>query len=362
MESHTRHGPAPVERCRCTSRTATTSLICVCLCTALAFFGFSATYTFDQEYSCRLRLLLFRPCLGTRTDGCGIRLGNVHSRGTARHMHRLNDTSGVPNKQLRRGKKNPVGKESPPSYCRPLQTETPCGLCLASARLRLTQRRSGFALHSFRVSPACDLWSIGCLIFKLLSKHSPFENTLQTKLGQYALRDKRWDAVSGLAKDLIHKLLVVDVNQRLTAQQALAHPWFQQHTPVQQLRTRNQKAKEVANQRSQASKRLRRRGDSVRSLVSLSPSSSGKLDSLVDVPDLCVDVVKQEVTTEFVGENSAPSAFEEVAESCFDRMQADALSEVVQRSATTSAHVESAEHLADTILSQMQADALGEVI
>ena len=50
----------------------------------------------------------------TRTDGCGIRLGNVHSRGTARHMHRLNDTSGVPNKQLRRGQKNPVGKRKPP--------------------------------------------------------------------------------------------------------------------------------------------------------------------------------------------------------------------------------------------------------
>jgi len=35
-----------------------------------------------------------------------------------------------------------------------------------------------------------------------------------------------WDSVSSSAKDLIQQLLVAEPEQRLTAQQALQHPWI----------------------------------------------------------------------------------------------------------------------------------------
>jgi len=36
-----------------------------------------------------------------------------------------------------------------------------------------------------------------------------------------------WNAVSNSAKDLLHKMLVVDVYSRITADDALKHPWIQ---------------------------------------------------------------------------------------------------------------------------------------
>jgi hypothetical protein len=45
------------------------------------------------------------------------------------------------------------------------------------------------------------------------------------KSGAYDADDPIWDNVSDGAKDLVEKLLTVDAGARLTADQALAHPW-----------------------------------------------------------------------------------------------------------------------------------------
>lgn len=47
------------------------------------------------------------------------------------------------------------------------------------------------------------------------------------KSGEYDADDPVWDHVSDDAKDLVARLLVVDASRRLSAGQALAHPWLQ---------------------------------------------------------------------------------------------------------------------------------------
>eukprot|EP00930_Biecheleria_cincta_P051173 TRINITY_DN3632_c0_g3_i1.p1 TRINITY_DN3632_c0_g3~~TRINITY_DN3632_c0_g3_i1.p1 ORF type:complete len:525 (+),score=117.86 TRINITY_DN3632_c0_g3_i1:81-1655(+) len=80
----------------------------------------------------------------------------------------------------------------------------------------------------------CDLWSLGVIVFILLVGYMPFPSgsggdRAQISLiraGKFTMRKERWDKVSGRAFDFVKSLLVVDPERRLTAQQALEHPWI----------------------------------------------------------------------------------------------------------------------------------------
>lgn len=80
-------------------------------------------------------------------------------------------------------------------------------------------------------SPAVDMWSVGVILFILLSGYSPFDDDNDAvlfekiKSGNYDADDPIWDRVSNEAKDIVAKLLTVDASKRLTAEQALQHPW-----------------------------------------------------------------------------------------------------------------------------------------
>ena len=77
-----------------------------------------------------------------------------------------------------------------------------------------------------------DIWSIGIIMFILLSGRPPFnaDNDLeimrQIKVGHYSLKNRIWDNISTHAKDLIKGLLCYDPKKRLTARQAMDHVWF----------------------------------------------------------------------------------------------------------------------------------------
>ncbi|KAJ9522129.1 hypothetical protein QJQ45_005162 [Haematococcus lacustris] len=120
-------------------------------------------------------------------------------------------------------------------------------------------------------SPAVDMWSVGVILFILLSGYSPFGELMgakrdqqaiyqdmdrqqapshmlfrivmhadddndavlfeKIKKGNYDADDPIWENISAEAKDIVAKLLTVDTKKRLTADQALQHPWVQGKVP-----------------------------------------------------------------------------------------------------------------------------------
>lgn len=79
-----------------------------------------------------------------------------------------------------------------------------------------------------------DMWAFGVLLYILLGGYPPFNqdsnriNDLYQNIceGGFAFEQKWWSCVSENCKDLIRKLLQVDPSMRLTAREALLHPWF----------------------------------------------------------------------------------------------------------------------------------------
>ena len=80
-------------------------------------------------------------------------------------------------------------------------------------------------------TPAVDMWSIGVMLYILLSGNSPFENDDEQslfqmiRLGEYSMDEHIWDYVSDEAKDCVRRLLTVNTGVRMTVTQALEHPW-----------------------------------------------------------------------------------------------------------------------------------------
>jgi calcium-dependent protein kinase len=78
----------------------------------------------------------------------------------------------------------------------------------------------------------CDLWSCGVILYILLCGCPPFsadtddEIFKKIKIGKYHLKGSVWKEISKEAIDLVSELLTKDIDKRLSAQQALNHPWF----------------------------------------------------------------------------------------------------------------------------------------
>lgn len=86
---------------------------------------------------------------------------------------------------------------------------------------------------------ACDLWSCGVIAFTLLCGYPPFFGDSEKEIygrirrGQYRFEGPEWDRKgmkdhrSMSSREFIAALLARDPSKRLTAQQALCHPWMQ---------------------------------------------------------------------------------------------------------------------------------------
>ena len=77
-----------------------------------------------------------------------------------------------------------------------------------------------------------DLWSSGVVLFMLLSGYPPFWGSTMNKL-LHSIRNARpefndpvWELISEEAQNLVQKLLTKNPEERLSAREALLHPWL----------------------------------------------------------------------------------------------------------------------------------------
>ena len=83
--------------------------------------------------------------------------------------------------------------------------------------------------------PECDVWSVGCIMFILLTGKPPFNGKSNTGIFKgimdsdavlaHHFKGSPWPSISAEAKELLSALLTRDPEVRMTAAQALTHPW-----------------------------------------------------------------------------------------------------------------------------------------
>lgn len=130
------------------------------------------------------------------------------------------------------------------------------GLACAFSENQRASRRAGTAYYiapevlnagkrhgqTFEYDNACDLWSLGVILYILLCGYPPFagdsdrEIYSQIKAGLDAIPEgafpaEDWQGISKEAMDLIRKMLVLKPEKRITASQAQKHVWVQSVGP-----------------------------------------------------------------------------------------------------------------------------------
>ncbi|XP_025016041.1 calcium/calmodulin-dependent protein kinase type II alpha chain isoform X4 [Tetranychus urticae] len=87
-------------------------------------------------------------------------------------------------------------------------------------------------------SKPVDIWACGVILYILLVGYPPFWDEdqhrlyAQIKAGAYDYPSPEWDTVTPEAKNLINSMLTINPDKRITAAEALKHPWICQRERV----------------------------------------------------------------------------------------------------------------------------------
>ncbi|CAI8021372.1 Calcium/calmodulin-dependent protein kinase type II [Geodia barretti] len=83
-----------------------------------------------------------------------------------------------------------------------------------------------------------DVWACGVILYILLVGYPPFWDDDQSKMfeqikrGKYSYPSPEWDSVTMSVKELINSMLTLNQNSRITAKEALDHPWVKNRDRV----------------------------------------------------------------------------------------------------------------------------------
>lgn len=125
------------------------------------------------------------------------------------------------------------------------------------------QRLSRVVGSSYYVAPevlkksyteACDLWSLGVIVYMLLSGAPPFygknDEAIKASIvqGEYTFPHELFRDVSDEAMAFVSTLLSYNIEYRYTAEQALTHPWLANNIDREALRKATEGARGIGIQ------------------------------------------------------------------------------------------------------------------
>lgn len=107
-----------------------------------------------------------------------------------------------------------------------------------------------------------DIWSLGCLVYVLLTSHLPFNGRTQSQMfqkiksGEFHESPLNSYKISAEGRDFLCCCLQVDPRMRITAEDALKHPWLSEVESFSQESQPSQKVTSLSQSTSQQSRKI----------------------------------------------------------------------------------------------------------